>query len=219
MTFNTSRPIRKTRAGACAGERQPAATRPPARGRRGSHGGRRQAATSSRRALERPPRARRRIAAERRLQPSQPLARRRRFGARSGTVAGAAISFQKWQATPCPASNTSGGDVSRQSGRTCGQRVWKWQPDGGASGLGTSPPTSTPLARAAPARAAGSRPAAPCVYGWRGAANSARFDADLDDAAEVHHRDAVGDVADDREVVGDEQVRRGRSAAAGPAAG
>ena len=31
-------------------------------------------------------------------------------------------------------------------------------------------------------------------------------DGDLDDAAEVHHRDPVADMADDREVVGDEQV-------------
>ena len=29
---------------------------------------------------------------------------------------------------------------------------------------------------------------------------------DLDDLAEVHHRDSVGDVADHGEVVGDEQV-------------
>ena len=31
---------------------------------------------------------------------------------------------------------------------------------------------------------------------------------DLDDLAEVHHRDAVGDVADDGEIVRDEQVRQ-----------
>ena len=30
---------------------------------------------------------------------------------------------------------------------------------------------------------------------------------ELDDAAEIHHRDAVGHVGDDREVVGDEQIR------------
>ena len=29
---------------------------------------------------------------------------------------------------------------------------------------------------------------------------------ELDDVAEIHHRDAVGDVADDGEVVGDEEV-------------
>src|SRR5947207_1143406 len=29
----------------------------------------------------------------------------------------------------------------------------------------------------------------------------------LDDAAEIHHRDLVGEMLDDREVVGDEQVR------------
>ena len=31
---------------------------------------------------------------------------------------------------------------------------------------------------------------------------------DLDDRAEVHHRDPVGDVPDDREIVRDEQVRQ-----------
>ena len=46
-----------------------------------------------------------------------------------------------------------------------------------------------------------------CVYGCAGASKSSAVGCGLDDAPEVHHRDAVGDVAHDGEVVGDEQVR------------
>ena len=42
---------------------------------------------------------------------------------------------------------------------------------------------------------------------------------DLDDLAEVHHRDPVADVAHDREVVRDEEVGQAELAAAGPRAG
>ena len=45
-----------------------------------------------------------------------------------------------------------------------------------------------------------------CVYGWAGASKIWSRGADLDDLAEVHHRDPVGDVAHDRQVVGDEQI-------------
>ena len=45
------------------------------------------------------------------------------------------------------------------------------------------------------------------VYGCTGAAHTSSAGPELDDAAEVHHRDAVGDDARRREVVGDEQHR------------
>ena len=45
------------------------------------------------------------------------------------------------------------------------------------------------------------------MYGWIGRAKSSSTGAELDDHAEVHHRDPVGDVADDAEVVRDEDVR------------
>ena len=45
------------------------------------------------------------------------------------------------------------------------------------------------------------------VYGWAGRWNTSSRRADLDDLAEVHHRDAVAEVLDDGEVVGDEQDR------------
>ena len=44
------------------------------------------------------------------------------------------------------------------------------------------------------------------MYGWRGAREERGAVGDLDDVAEVHHGDAVADVAHHREVVGDEQV-------------
>ena len=37
------------------------------------------------------------------------------------------------------ASRRSSGSVSEQTSAAMGQRVWKWQPDGGLMGLGTSP--------------------------------------------------------------------------------
>ncbi len=45
------------------------------------------------------------------------------------------------------------------------------------------------------------------VYGWKGRRRACRG-RDLDDLAEVHDRDPVRDVADDREVVRDEEVRQ-----------
>ena len=39
------------------------------------------------------------------------------------------------------------------------------------------------------------------VYGWFGPSNRVSDSADLLDPAEVHHRDPVGEVADDAEVV------------------
>ena len=44
------------------------------------------------------------------------------------------------------------------------------------------------------------------MYGCTGAAQSVLRRPDLDDLAEVHHRDPVGDLADDGQVVGDEHV-------------
>ena len=46
----------------------------------------------------------------------------------------------------------SSGMSMRQRGITCGQRVWKRQPGGGASRLGTSPPSTGPRTRSGSAR-------------------------------------------------------------------
>ena len=61
--------------------------------------------------------------------------------------------------------------------------------------------------RSAAGSGTGDADSSACVYGCAGASNSSSVRRGLDDPAEVHHRDAVGEVADDREVVGDEQVR------------
>ena len=48
---------------------------------------------------------------------------------------------RRWQETQCPSSLCfSSGDWVLQRGNwAIGQRVWKWQPEGGRIGLGTSP--------------------------------------------------------------------------------
>src|SRR6185369_3318408 len=69
---------------------------------------------------------------------------------RTGVASGALNSRQKWQAAARPlASATSAGISARQRSRTCGQRVWKRQPGGGAIGLGTSPSRMMRFRRAA----------------------------------------------------------------------
>ena len=94
----------------------------------------------------------------------------------------------------------------RQTSIASGQRGWKWQPAGGASGLGISPahraglepPPGVGLGDRVDQRA-GVRVLRPRQHlvGRAG----------LDDPPEVHDGDAVGDVLDDRQVVGDEHER------------
>ena len=74
-----------------------------------------------------------------------------------------------------------------------------------------------PVALAAGHRLRVAESSAPCT----GAAAARKLvrRRDLDDPSEVHHGDAVGDVADDGEIVGDEDVRAGRTPASGRRAG
>ena len=46
---------------------------------------------------------------------------------------------KRWQATRRPSTSASFGSSRAQRAMACGQRGWKRQPDGGFSGLGTSP--------------------------------------------------------------------------------
>ena len=88
-------------------------------------------------------------------------------------------------------------------------RVWKWQPDGGLTGDGTSPlrmirrrrPSITGSGTGIADRSA-------TEYGWSGRASSSLDGRQLHDPAEIHHRDPVADVAHHGQVVGDEQVRQ-----------
>ena len=88
-----------------------------------------------------------------------------------------------------------------------GQRVWNRQPAGGFAGLGTSP-SSTICSRRA--FALGSGMGSGGQERERVGVDRVRIHliggADLDDLAQVHHRDPVGDVADDAEVVRDEEI-------------
>ena len=75
------------------------------------------------------------------------------------------------------ATGSSNGTTSPQRATAYGQRVRKTQPDGGASGEGSSPASALRAARAsyaAPAAASthGVLANRTRVYGWRGVANS-----------------------------------------------
>ena len=100
----------------------------------------------------------------------------------------------------------------RSSSRNFGQRVRNRQPDGRSIGLGRSPVSRIRSAlRSFSGSGIGIADSSACVYGCVGVSNTESTVADLDDPAEVHHRDPVGDVAHDGEVVGDEQVRQARA--------
>ena len=132
------------------------------------------------------------------------------------------ISPAKWQATLwrgpiC----SSGGSTLAQISCAIGQRVRNRQPDGGLIGLGTSP-SSRIRSRRPPMAAcftSGTAESSAWVYGWCGVVVERLAVGDLDDLAEVHHRDLGAEVPDDREVVGDEQEGDVELASAGPAAG
>src|ERR1700726_4526063 len=57
---------------------------------------------------------------------------------------------RRWHATQWPGrlSRNCGTSALHSGSLRIGQRVWKWQPDGGASGLGTSPCSMIRLRRA-----------------------------------------------------------------------
>ena len=87
-----------------------------------------------------------------------------------------------------------------------GQRVWKTQPLGGESGA-----RDFSGARRGAARCGGSGTGTAAEerapVGMARRVRASRGGSDLDDAAEIHHRDAVADVPHDREIVRDEQDR------------
>ena len=109
-----------------------------------------------------------------------------------------------WQATRTPSNASSCGRSARQRSFACGQRGLKAQPVGGLSGFGTSPCTGV-RARAGH-RDVGHRVEQHARVRMPRRARTACLSAQLDDAPEVHHAHAVGDVAHHREVVRDEEV-------------
>jgi hypothetical protein len=83
--------------------------------------------------------------------------------------------------------------------------VWKRQPGGGAKGLGTSPASSTRSLRTLGSGARDRRQQRLRVGMQRPIVEIA-LARDLDQLAEIHHRDAVADVLHHGKVVSDEQI-------------
>jgi hypothetical protein len=77
--------------------------------------------------------------------------------------------------------------------------VWKRQPEGGSIGLGTAL-QDDPLSRGLGDRHADKSPRCRVLR----AGEEGALVGELDNLAEIHDRDAVADMLDDREVVGDE---------------
>jgi hypothetical protein len=103
--------------------------------------------------------------------------------------------------------SASGGTMVAQSRSFsgCWQRGWNGQPGGGEDGLGTSPCSTTRIGRAS-GSATGTADSSARVYGCLGVVDDGAGVTELDDAAEIHDRDAVADVLDHAEVVGNEEV-------------
>ena len=99
------------------------------------------------------------------------------------------------------------GTSSTQTCSAFQQRVRKWQPDGGFAGRRHVALQHDALP-ALPGPGVGQRHGRQqrLRVGVQGLLVDLLVVADLDDAPEVHHRDAVGDVAHHRQVVGDEDV-------------
>ncbi len=112
------------------------------------------------------------------------------------------------QAAWCPGLiSRSSGTIWRQSATAMGQRGWKTHPDGGFSGLGTSPPRTTCSRPGLHRRVRdGHRREQGLRVGVLGVLVERLPVRDLDDLAQIHHGHPVGDVAHHREVVGHEQV-------------
>ena len=108
-------------------------------------------------------------------------------------------------------SSMSGGTASAQmaGSPSCWrswQRGWKRQPDGGLTGLGTSPLQDDPLAAQLRVGHRDGRHERLRCTGAPGRRNSVAPVGQLGDPAEVHDRDPIADVLDDAHVVGDEHV-------------
>ena len=120
--------------------------------------------------------------------------------------AAAATHAYRWHATLWfAATSLRTGTSSAQRGIACGQRVWKRQPEGGASALGTSPAIVSRSCLSSGCAGSAAISSA-CVYGCSGCAHSSVASASLDDLAEIHDRDAVADMRHAGEIVADEQV-------------
>ena len=130
---------------------------------------------------------------------------------RSGAGVASRAGCRKWQAHWwSPRSSMSGGTTSAQmaGSPSCWrswQRGWKRQPDGGLTGLGTSPLRMTRWRRSS-GFGTGMADMSACGVRMLLLAEQVAAVGQLGDPAEVHDRHAVADVLDDAHVVGDEHV-------------
>ena len=95
------------------------------------------------------------------------------------------------------------GAAVRQRSSANSQRGWNTHPAGSSRRSGGEPGMPV-IRRRGPCRA-GNELSSPSVYGWRGERNSGGRLRLLDHPARVHHRDGVGDLDQQRQVMGDEQ--------------
>ena len=100
---------------------------------------------------------------------------------------------------PIDSSTTGGSITSHVPAMKRWQRVWNTHPDGGLAGLGISPARLIRVAGSP--STVGTADSSASVYGWCGTVEDLVGAADLHDPPEVHHGDAVGQVAHDAEVV------------------
>ena len=126
-------------------------------------------------------------------------------------------SSMAWHATVPPSIGSASGRSTLQRSLANGQRGWKVQPVGGLIGLGTSPADRRALA--AGHVEVGDRVQQHARVGVLRPREQRVGRRHLDQPAEIHHADAVGDVIDDREVVADEQIGEAAAGAAGPSSG
>ena len=114
----------------------------------------------------------------------------------------------RWQAAQWPGrTSRSAGASLRQRASHRGSAAWKWQPGGRIDRARHVAGQDHPLAAPCAAPSGSARPrAAPRCRGAAASRTALRLSVSLDDAAEIHHRHAVADVLDHREVVRDEQV-------------
>ena len=98
---------------------------------------------------------------------------------------------------------SSGGSSTGQRSNAYGQRGWKRQPLGGCAGSGTSPGRLSGRTPAPSAR--GTARDQRLGVGMCGRSQSGAVGAGFDHPPEVHHRHVIGDVADDRQIVGDQE--------------
>ena len=120
-----------------------------------------------------------------------------------------AICSAQWQATRLPAdqSRSSGRSSAQRVGCAHGQRVWNRQPDGGLAGDGRSPASRIRSRRSSTSGSGtGTADISARVYGCSGSRVELVARRLLDQRAQVHHADRVGDVPDHGQVVRDHQV-------------